>query len=422
MRAVDIIIKKRDGLRLTAGEIRFFIENYTAGRIPDEQASALAMAIFFRGMDYEETAAMTLAMAESGKQVDLSSIRGVKVDKHSTGGIGDKTTLVVGPVTAACGIPVAKMSGRALGFTGGTIDKLESIPGFNTSVAISDMVEQVNRIGLCVAGQTEELAPADKKLYALRDITGTVDSIPLIAASIMSKKIAAGADAIVLDVKYGSGAFMKTKEDAQKLADTMCGIGNTVGRKTLAVLNSMEEPLGNCVGNSVEVAEAIEVLKGGGPADLVSHCVELSANMISLGLGMDFAAAEKLAAEKLSDGSALGKFAEMVEAQGGDPEVCADPERVLGKGAFSRWICAEKDGVIQKVDAYRTGMAAFTLGAGRAVKTDPADPHAGVILIAKSGSVVKKGDRLCLLLSDSPVRDEAVGFIKEAFVFGGGNE
>ncbi len=417
MRAVDIIIKKRDGGVLSDEEIRFFIDAYTAGTIGDDQAAALMMAIFFRGMNYDETASLTIAMAESGKQVDLSCIKGTKVDKHSTGGIGDKTTLIVGPVTAACGVSVAKMSGRALGFTGGTIDKLESIPGLSTSISIEKMAEIVNEIGICVAGQTLELAPADKKLYALRDVTGSVDSIPLIAASIMSKKIAAGADAIVLDVKYGSGAFMKTKEDAKILADTMCRIGEKAGRRTVAVLNSMEEPLGMCIGNSIEVKEAIDTLKGGGSDDLKKHCLELSSHMVSLGLGISLDEAEKLVIKSINDGSALHKFAQMISAQGGDPAVCDDPDKILGKAAYSYSVKAEKCGFIKKCDAYKIGMAAYALGVGRTSLKGKIDPRAGVILTVKSGIKVKRGDELCVLYSDSPVSDEAIGFASAAYIY-----
>lgn len=417
MRAVDIIIKKRDGGKLSSDEIRFFIDSYTDGKIQDDQAAALMMSIFFRGMDYKETAALTLAMAESGDQVDLSGIKGIKVDKHSTGGIGDKTTLIVAPVTAAAGVPVAKMSGRSLGFTGGTIDKLESIPGLSTSIPVKKMIDIVNKTGICIAGQTAELAPADKKLYALRDVTGTVESIPLIAASIMSKKIAAGADAIVLDVKYGSGAFMKTKEDAQLLADMMCGIGEEVGRKTVAVLNTMEIPLGMCIGNSIEVIEAIETLKGGGSDDLKEHCIHLAGKMIALGLRIGFEEAENIALETIRNGSALKKFGEMVKAEGGDPAICDDPIKVLGTPKYSMILKADKSGWIEKTDAYKAGMASFTLGAGRTVKTDPFDPHAGLRLFVKCGVKVKKGDPLCELYSSKPITDESVRWAKDAFIY-----
>ena len=415
MRAVDIIIKKRDGGVLSPAEISFFIEGYTRGDIPDEQAAALMMAIFFKGMDYKETAELTLAMARSGEQVDLSGIPGVKVDKHSTGGIGDKTTLIVGPVAAACGIPVAKMSGRALGFTGGTIDKLESIPGLGTSFTVEQMVKMVNETGICVAGQTAELAPADKKLYALRDVTGTIDSIPLIAASIMSKKIAAGADAIVLDVKYGSGAFMKTREQAQLLADTMCAIGTEVGRRTVAVLNTMEEPLGMNIGNAVEVEEAIETLKGRGSPDLVEHCLGLAGRMIALGLGVSYEEGERMAQERIDDGSALCKLGDMIEAQGGDRRVCSDPEKYLGKAAYSQVYYARNGGFLRKIDGYSMGMAAFTLGAGRAVKTDPSDPHAGVVMHTRSGVNVSEGDALCTLYSSRPVSTETLSWLDNAY-------
>ena len=415
MRAVDIIIKKRDGGVLDPEEISFFVEGYTRGTIPDEQAAALMMAIFYRGMDYKETAELTLAMARSGEQVDLSAIPGVKVDKHSTGGIGDKTTLIVGPVAAACGIPVAKMSGRALGFTGGTIDKLESIPGVSTSFTVDEMIRMVRETGICVAGQTAELAPADKKLYALRDVTGTIDSIPLIAASIMSKKIAAGADAIVLDVKYGSGAFMKTREQAQLLADTMCAIGTEVGRRTVAVLNTMEEPLGMNIGNAVEVIEAIDTLKGGGSPDLVEHCLGLAGKMISLGLGVSFEEGERLAQARIDDGSALKKLGDMIEAQGGDRRVCVAPEKYLGKAVYTQEYRAKRSGRLRKIDGYSMGMAAFTLGAGRAVKTDVSDPHAGVAMRCRSGVQVSEGEVLCVLSSDRPIGSEALAWLDSAY-------
>ena len=316
MRMYDIIQHKRDNKELSGEEIQFFVKEYTAGNIPDYQAAALAMAIFFNGMTPEETAALTLAMAHSGDVMDLTQIKGVKVDKHSTGGVGDKTSLVLGPMVAALGVPVAKMSGRGLGHTGGTIDKLESFPGFQTGIPEQEFFDNVNRIGIAIAGQTGNLAPADKKLYALRDVTATVESIPLIASSIMSKKIAAGADVIVLDVKVGSGAFMKDEESAVKLADTMVRIGDNVGKKTMAVVSDMDEPLGYAVGNALEVKEAIDTLAGNGPQDLYELCLELGSHMVAgAGKAQNCAEAKEMLAGTIKDGSALRKLAELVEAQ-----------------------------------------------------------------------------------------------------------
>lgn len=416
MRIVDIIIKKRDGGKLSAEEIGYFVNGYTRGEIPDEQAAAFLMAVFFKGMDAEETTELTLSMAKSGSMLDLSRVPGIKVDKHSTGGIGDKTSLIVCPIASAAGVPIVKMSGRALGFTGGTIDKLESIPGFRTSLSLDEMLDVAETAGLVIAGQTASLAPADKKLYALRDVTGTVDSIPLIAASIMSKKIAAGGDAIVLDVKYGSGAFMKTRESAQELADCMCAIGNGAGRRTVAVLNSMEQPLGKCIGNFVEVIEAIDALKGSWEPDLKEHCILLAANMISLGLNIPLEEAKNIACARAADGSALEKLRQMIIAQGGDPLALDEPEKVLGKPRYTYRLKAEKAGNILKVDALLMGKAVFALGAGRAVKTDNADPHAGAVLAVKQGKV-RKGTLLCTLYSDKPVSEEAVRLCTESFCF-----
>ena len=327
MRMYDIIQHKRDNKELSGEEIQFFVKEYTAGNIPDYQAAALAMAIFFNGMTPEETAALTLAMAHSGDVMDLTQIKGVKVDKHSTGGVGDKTSLVLGPMVAALGVPVAKMSGRGLGHTGGTIDKLESFPGFQTGIPEQEFFDNVNRIGIAIAGQTGNLAPADKKLYALRDVTATVESIPLIASSIMSKKIAAGADVIVLDVKVGSGAFMKDEESAVKLADTMVRIGDNVGKKTMAVVSDMDEPLGYAVGNALEVKEAIDTLAGNGPQDLYELCLELGSHMVAgAGKAQNCAEAKEMLAGTIKDGSALRKLAELVEAQGGNPEAVYDTE------------------------------------------------------------------------------------------------
>ncbi|MGM9919800.1 MAG: pyrimidine-nucleoside phosphorylase, partial [Bhargavaea sp.] len=329
MRMVDIITKKRDGARLSEEEIRFFINGITDDSVPDYQASALLMAIYFEGMDEEEQALLTEAMVDSGDRIDLSGIEGTLVDKHSTGGVGDTTTLILGPIVAACGVPVAKMSGRGLGHTGGTLDKLESIEGFHIELTEKQFADQVNSLKLAVIGQSGNLTPADKKLYALRDVTATVDSIPLIASSIMSKKIAAGADAIVLDVKTGEGAFMKTEDDARRLAEAMVGIGNAVGRKTMAVISDMSQPLGYAIGNALEVKEAIETLRGEGPEDLSRLCIELGSRMVVAGgKAGSIEEAEGMIKKVISDGSALALFRKFIEAQGGDPEIVDEPAKL----------------------------------------------------------------------------------------------
>jgi len=398
MRMVDLIAKKRDGKELSKEEIEFIVEGYTRGDIPDYQMSAWAMAVFFRGMTPAETAHLTMAMARSGDLADLSRIRGVKVDKHSTGGVGDKTTLVVAPLVAAAGIPVAKMSGRGLGHTGGTIDKLESIPGFTTDLSPDAFVEQVNRIGIAVAGQTGNLTPADKKLYSLRDVTATVNSIPLIASSIMSKKIAAGADAILLDVKAGSGAFMKTVAEAWRLAVTMVDIGRPLGRRTVAVVSNMDQPLGLAVGNALEVREAVDALRGQGPEDLTRLALTLGAHMVVLGgkAGSFREAYEKL--EKvLHSGEALEKFRQFVAAQGGNPDVADRPAELLPKAPYRITVPSPADGFVHGIQAEEIGLAAMTLGAGRASKESSIDPAVGVVLAKKVGDPVQRGEILAIL-------------------------
>ena len=391
MRMVDIIAKKRHSQKLSNEEINFFVEAYTKGDIPDYQASALCMAICFAGMDAEETAALTMAMASSGDMVDLSDIDGIKVDKHSTGGVGDKTTLIAAPIVASLGIPVAKMSGRGLGHTGGTIDKLESIPEYKVNLTGEEFINIVKTAGISVTGQSGNLAAADKKLYALRDVTATVDSIPLIAASIMSKKIAAGADAIVLDVKMGSGAFVKTIEDARLLAKEMVAIGKNVGRDTVAVITDMDVPLGKNIGNSLEVIEAIDVLSGHGPSDLTEICLELAANMLVLAKKGEIEDCRKMAESALKNGTALAKLRELVAAQGGDAEYIDNPEK-FPKAAVCYDFLADDDGFIVHMDAEQIGVASMLLGAGRKEKNDTIDYSAGIVLQRKTGEAVHKGD------------------------------
>lgn len=397
MRTVDIIQKKRDGRELTREEIEFLIGGYTKGEIPDYQMAAWAMAVFFQGMSPRETADLTLAMAASGDMLDLSPIHGIKTDKHSTGGVGDTVTLVLAPLAASAGVPVAKMSGRGLGHTGGTIDKLESIPGFSTEMSPEAFIRQVNTHGVAVIGQSGNITPADKKLYSLRDVTGTVNSIPLIASSIMSKKIAAGADAIVLDVKTGSGAFMKTLEDSIRLAEAMVSIGTETGRETVAVITDMEEPLGTAVGNALEVRLAVETLQGRGPADLVETCLTLGSHMLVLGGKADNAeAAKDILRNKLASGEALAKFKEFVAAQGGDPAVGDDPAllRVSGRQLT---VSAPRAGYVGHITAEEIGLAAMELGAGRETKESLIDLSVGVQLLRKTGDAVQEGDGLAVL-------------------------
>ncbi|TYP77829.1 pyrimidine-nucleoside phosphorylase [Paenibacillus methanolicus] len=410
MRAVDLIHKKREGEELTAAELAFLIEGYSKGDIPDYQMSAFAMAVLFRGMTARETAELTLAMARSGDQIDLSPIQGVKADKHSTGGVGDKTTLIIGPLVASCGVPVAKMSGRGLGHTGGTIDKLESIAGFRTELTREQFFAQVNEIGLAVIGQSGNITPADKKLYALRDVTATVESIPLIASSVMSKKIAAGADAIVLDVKTGSGAFMKSVDAAEELAKAMVEIGTEVGRQTSALISDMDQPLGFAIGNALEVQEALDTLRGSGPADLTDLSIALSAHMVVHGgSAATHEEAEAMLRERLSSGAALAKFREFVAAQGGDPAVADDPSR-LPQAEFVIEVKAEADGYVQRIDAEELGLAAMLLGAGRATKEAVIDHAVGVVLRRKVGEQVQAGDTIAVLhasRNDESVADVA---------------
>jgi len=396
MRMYDIILKKRNGGELSDEEIKYFVEGYTHGQIPDYQASALMMAVYFRGMSSFETATLTKYMAQSGDMVDLSSIPGIKVDKHSTGGVGDKTTMVVAPIVASCGVPVAKMSGRGLGHTGGTLDKLESIPGFSTTISSERFVDIVKRIGLCIIGQTANLAPADKKLYALRDVTATVDNISLIAASIMSKKIAAGSDAILLDVKTGSGAFMKTIEDSIRLAQEMVAIGEHAGRKTVALITDMDKPLGKAIGNSLEVAEAVDTLNSHGPSDFTEICIHLAANMLYLAQKGSLEECMHLARQALASGAALEKFREMVISQGGDVTVI-DKTALFRKAPISHVVKAKGSGWISSMNTEQCGIASVVLGAGRESKEDMIDHSAGIVLEVKPGDWVNEGDPLAVL-------------------------
>lgn len=398
MRMYDILAKKRDGGILTDEEIQFFIDGYVSGAIPDYQASALLMAIFLKGMTPHETAALTRSMAQSGDLVDLSSIDGIKVDKHSTGGVGDKTTLIVAPVVASLGVRVAKMSGRGLGHTGGTVDKLESIPGFRTTLDREAFFDVVRRVGVSVIGQSGNLAPADKKLYALRDVTATVNSIPLIASSIMSKKIAAGSDRILLDVKTGSGAFMKTLEDSIALAKEMVSIGEHVGRRTVALITDMDRPLGCAIGNALEVREACETLQGRGPADLTEVCIELAANMLWLAEKGELAQCRSLARQQIANGEAFAKLKEMVQAQGGDTSVLDDPSR-FDRSNVCYEVLAQREGFLYAMDTERCGIASMELGAGREKKEDPIDYSAGIVLRKKVGDFVRKGEVLASFYS-----------------------
>ncbi len=399
MRMYDIIHKKREGGELTEKELAFFVRGFTKGEIPDYQAAAFLMAVYFRGMTRQETACLTLEMAASGDRVDLSPIAGVKVDKHSTGGVGDKTTLICAPIAAACGVKIAKMSGRGLGHTGGTVDKLESIPGFRTDLPREEFFDVVNRTGMALIGQSGNLCPADKKLYALRDVTATVENLSLIASSIMSKKIAAGADAILLDVKTGAGAFMKTLEDSRALAEEMVRIGQSVGRKTVALITDMDMPLGRNIGNALEVMEACEVLGGRGEARLSALCLELAANMIYLAKQADtLEQARQMAAQAVSSGRALEKLCETAEAQGGDASYLRD----TGKFRLSpmrREVKAPADGYLTKLNAEACGLAAVELGAGRETKESDIDLGAGLVLLKNKGDQVEAGETVALLYS-----------------------
>lgn len=400
MNVYEIIDKKKRGLELNQTEIEYLINGYVNNEIPDYQISAWLMAVYFQGMTDRELLALTNCMTKSGEIVDLSSIMGVKVDKHSTGGVGDKVTLVVAPIVAACGGKVAKMSGRGLGFTGGTIDKLEAIPGLKTALAEEEFFNMVNEIGLAVMGQSADIAPADKKLYALRDVTATVDSIPLIASSIMSKKLAAGSDKIVLDVTVGSGAFMKDKENAVQLAEKMVAIGNGAGKKTVAILTNMDVPLGKMVGNNLEVVEAIETLKGRGPEDLIAVVVEIASTMLYLAQIGTKEECMKKVKRVIADGSALEKLKLMVERQGGDGSYIENPDQ-FEKAIYQHEIIANNSGYIGKMNTEECGKAAVLLGAGREVKDDPIDMTAGIQFNKKTGDVVKQGDIVAIAYSSS---------------------
>jgi pyrimidine-nucleoside phosphorylase len=397
MHAVDIIAKKRDGLVLSADEISFFIEGFARGSIPDYQASAWAMAVLLRGMSPDETAALTMAMVRSGETLDLSSLRGIVVDKHSTGGVGDKTTLIVAPMVAALGLPVAKMSGRGLGYSGGTLDKLESIPGLTTSLTVSEFLSAVRANGIAVVGQTADLVPADGRLYALRDVTATVPSLPLIASSVMSKKIAGGAQAIVLDVKVGRGAFMPDVASARELAEVMIALGRGVGRRVTALLTGMDQPLGCAVGNALEVAEAIDALKGDGPADLREHCLAIAAEMALLGgAARTLSEARALLVRALDGGEALERFSRWISGQGGDVRV-VERRELLPSAPTVRPAVAPRAGYVAQIDAREVGMATVELGAGRLTKGDTIDPGVGVVLAHKVGDRLARGEALFVI-------------------------
>ena len=417
MRAVDLIIKKRDKLPLTAEELEFLIRSYTDGVIPDYQMAAWAMAVRLNGMDPQEITDLTLSMAHSGDMLNLKDIGSLVVDKHSTGGVGDKTTLTVAPIVAACGLPVGKMSGRGLGFSGGTIDKLESIPGFHADLSTAEFLDQLKQYGIVISGQSADLAPADGKLYALRDVTGTVDSIPLIASSIMSKKIASGADAIVLDVKTGRGAFMKTLAQAEALADVMVSIGRLSKRRVIAVLSPMDQPLGFAVGNALEVKEAVEMLRGRGPEDYRYHCLHLAAYMLLLGNKVTTVDEGIVLAEKaIRNGSGMAKFRELIQAQGGDVRVVDDLESLPKAGQVFQ-IEAEQTGWVSAVDAKEIGESSVILGAGRIKKGDPIDPAVGIMVKAKIGDKVEKGQVVFEVHVNNEARyHEAMVKIKKALI------
>lgn len=416
MRIYDIISKKRDGFELTEEEIAFFIKNYVSGDIKDYHAAALLMAIYLRGMTDKEMVTLTLEMAHSGDMLDLSEIEGVTVDKHSTGGVGDKTTLIVAPIVASLGCKVAKMSGRGLGHTGGTIDKLESIEGFNTALEPRKFIETVKETGICVVGQTGDLAPADKMLYSLRDATATVGSVPLIASSIMSKKLAAGSQCIVLDVKYGSGAFMKTPKDAEELSEKMVEIGKSAGRKVAAVITDMDTPLGKNIGNSLEIIEAVDILKNGTVNDLTEVSLELAANIVRLAHGISYEEAKSKVENTLKDGSAYRKFLQMVSAQGGNTKLIENTDKIK-KADISHKVLSPYEGYISFMDAEKIGSASVILGAGRTSKEDAIDHSAGIILHKKTGDKVKKGEVIAELFTNdsekiAPAESLFIGALK----------
>lgn len=419
MRAYDIILKKRDGFSLSKAEIDFLISAYVSGEVTDYQMAAWAMAVYFRGMNQEEVVWLTQAMVDSGETVDLSGIAGVKVDKHSTGGVGDTTTLILGPLVAAAGVPVAKMSGRGLGHTGGTLDKLESFPGFNVSLDSKDFIAAVNEHKLSVVGQTAKIAPADGRLYALRDVTATVDSLPLIASSIMSKKIASGANALVLDVKVGNGAFMPDVEKAWALAKTMVDIGENLGRRTVALLTAMDRPLGRAVGNALEVAEAIQILRGSGPEDLRELCLELGSHMVALAqTEWDLSDARRHLTRLLDSGQALAKFRQLVDGQGGDASLVDQPER-LPQAAIKREVVADQAGWVQEIDTRGIGAAALNLGAGRSKKDEPIDVAVGLEVLAKPGDQVEAGQPLAIVYGNSDEKvAHTITMVEECYTIG----
>ncbi len=421
MRVYELIQKKRDGGALTDEEIRWLIGGFVREEVPDAQIAAFLMAVYFRGMSEGETAALTQAMVDSGERMDLRAVRGPTVDKHSTGGVGDKTSLVVVPLAASAGVRVAKLSGRGLGHTGGTLDKLEAIPGFRTQLSPEALVAQVNRVGCAIAGQSARLVPADKRLYALRDVTATVDSVPLIASSVMSKKIAAGSEAIVLDVKAGRGAFMKTPETARALAEAMVRIGRAADRQTVAIVSAMDEPLGRAVGNALEVEEALQTLRGEGPSDFRELCLALGAHMVMLGkVAAGERAARALVDEQLSTGAALQTFREMVGAQGGDPAAVDDPGR-LPRAPVRASVQAAIPGTVLAIDAEAIGQAAMVLGAGRARAEDRIDPAAGIVLERKVGDRVTLGETLAVVHTSDPHRvEEGIGRVMGAYRIGAG--
>ncbi|MDW7672233.1 MAG: pyrimidine-nucleoside phosphorylase [Bacillota bacterium] len=419
MRMLDLIHKKRRGITLSREEIQYFVQGVTHETIPDYQTAAFLMAVCFQGMNAQETAQLTEAMMHSGDTIDLSVIEGIKVDKHSTGGVGDKTTIALGPMVASCGIPVAKMSGRGLGHTGGTIDKLESFPGFQTALPIDRFMKQVNDIKLAVAGQTANLAPADKKLYALRDVTDTVENISLIASSVMSKKLASGADAIVLDVKTGSGAFMKTRQEAVELARAMVEIGEHMGRETVALVTDMDQPLGRAVGNVLEVKEAVDVLKGQGPEDITELCVQLGAWMMVLGKkAASLEDGEKAMRESIASGRALESMKQFVTSQGSDSRYVDDTD-LLASAEYLMEVEAPANGIVSHIDAESIGMAALTLGAGRETKDSVIDLSVGIILNQKTGDAVKQGESLATLhANDLEKAKEAKAIVLKAYTIG----